>query len=153
MPLNRLEIAKRIAKEHENLNKQMAKIKSAIMQEVTSENFSDWRLDFIWQLRDFNNELLKHFDLEEEGGFMAEVLKVAPHTEHKVQALKDEHKKIIADVDKLLAELKSVSEKNAEKMSHIRTSINEIIMVLHSHESAENQLMQKAYYREYGGPA
>lgn len=74
---------KKVEKERVLLNKAFREIKLTIMQKITAEEFQHWRLEFLWQLRDFKNSLPKHFDLDEEGGFMRDILKVAPHTEKK----------------------------------------------------------------------
>lgn len=149
----KIKIARKVEKEHVHLNKALGEIKLTIMEEVTDEEFQNWRLEFLWQLRDFKNNLLKHFDLEEEGGFMRDVIKVAPHSEKKIAALKKEHGKIIEDLDKIITQLKHITKKDANKLNAIRLAINEIMTTLCSHENQENELMQRAYYREFGGPA
>ena len=67
MSRKKSDIAIQIEKEHECLKRDMGDIKNEVTKEVQSEGFPDWRLEFMWRLRDFRTHLQKHFDLEEEG--------------------------------------------------------------------------------------
>ncbi|MFQ5605310.1 MAG: hemerythrin domain-containing protein [bacterium] len=146
-------IAQQVEKDHDLLRQDIGDLKITFWEEVLPEDFSNWRLECIWQLRDFKNRLLKHFDLEEEGGFMQDVLNVAPQAERQVQQLKAEHEQISAQLDEVLAELKEMPEKDAKSLDTIRTKLNDIMNTIRKHENEEHKLLQKAYYREYGGPA
>lgn len=150
---NKISIALRVEEEHKKLNEDIGALKIMLLQEVSPKGFADWRMEVMWQLRDFKNQLLKHFDLEEEGGFMTDVLTVAPHAEAKINQLKDEHETILLDLDKILALMKIMHEKSAEQLNEIRIGINDMIATLRQHENEEHRLMQQAYYREYGGPS
>ena len=152
MPLERLKIAQEVELEHIQLNKQMLDLKKIIFGEVKEKNFPEWRLHFLWKLRDFKNELLKHFDLEEEGGFMHEVLKAAPQEAKKVDLLKQEHESMIASLDAVLQGLKAMGTVDKVSLNNIRNDLNHLIYRLESHETKENHLMQLAYYREFGYP-
>lgn len=151
MTQKKSDVARRVEEDHKSINQEVQKLKISMKKEFEPEDFSNWRLEFIWQLRDFKNRLLKHFDLEEEGGFMRDVLNVAPHSAGKVNQLKDEHDQIILDLDDILAKLKSMQEKDLSELENIRTSLNEIISDLRKHENEEHILLQRAYYREFGG--
>jgi hemerythrin len=153
MARKKSEVALQVEKDHEGLNQDMGALKMTLMKEIAAKDFPNWRLEFIWQLRDFKNRLLKHFDLEEEGGFMEEVLSVAPHTERKVKVLKEEHEQFVVELDEILTAIKGMQEKNNEELDSIRNRLTELISALRQHEAEENQLMQTAYFQEYGGPA
>ncbi|MFQ5500660.1 MAG: hemerythrin domain-containing protein [Candidatus Zixiibacteriota bacterium] len=146
-------VVTQVEDEHILLKQEMGALSMFAMQEKMNSDFGEWRLQFVWQLRDFKNRLLKHFDLEEEGGFMRDVLKISPQSLRKVDDLKAEHEKIAADLDRLTATMRAMRERNSEVLQSVRSDLNEIIVALRKHESEENQLIQRAYYREYGGPA
>lgn len=151
--MNNLSILEQTQRDHEMLNEEMGKLKIIIWQEASDKDFSNWRLDCLWQLRDFRNCLLKHFDLEEEGGFMADVLRVAAHEARKINELKGEHDEMIDLLDEILNNFKELSDKDAARLESIRSQLNELIQMLREHENDENNLLQRTYYREYGGPA
>ncbi|HEX9652199.1 MAG TPA: hemerythrin domain-containing protein [bacterium] len=151
--MTNLSILEQTRRDHEILNQEMGKLKIIIWQEIADRDFADWRLDCMWQLRDFRNCLLKHFDLEEEGGFMVDLLRVAAHEEHKINELKNEHDKMIALLDEILNSFKELQAKDSARLEKSRTSVNELIQMLRKHENEEHNLLQRTYYREYGGPA
>ncbi len=141
-----------VEREHIGLRAEMVSIHDCLHGNISSEEFSEWRLKFMWQMRDFKNRLLKHFDLEEEGGFMNDVISAAPHSERQVAGLKEEHNAISSSLDSILAKLKAMAEHNVESLEGIRTDLAGVFAVLREHENTEHQLMQRAFYREYGGP-
>ncbi|MFQ5823029.1 MAG: hemerythrin domain-containing protein [bacterium] len=153
MPLKKSDIASQIEKEHECIKRDMVDIKMDVMKEVSPKNFPDWRLEFIWRLRDFKTHLLKHFDLEEEGGFMNEILSEAPEAMNQVKKLEAEHGQIVSDLDRILSDLKEMQEKDISKLDGIRNCVIQLISTIRAHETAEDNLIQTVYYQEYGYPA
>jgi len=153
MTLPKLETALEVERDHKHLTEQMAKFRLFTRSEPEPEHYSRWRLEFLWQLRDFKNRLLKHFDLEEEGGFMQDVMAVAPHCERQINALKKEHERIPILMDGILMQLKAMREMDSDKLQQIQDRIAEIMGTLREHENQEHKLIQNAYYSEYGGPA
>jgi hypothetical protein len=151
--MTNLSILEQTQRDHKMLNEEMGKLKIIIWREISDKDFSDWRLDCLWHLRDFRNCLLKHFDLEEEGGFMADVLRVAAHEIHKINELKSEHDKMIALLDAILNSFKELQARDPARLEKIRASVNELIHILREHENEEHRLLQRTYYREYGEPA
>ncbi len=150
MPEKRARIVREIEGDHADIAHDLGELKLALMQETTEEKFSDWRLNLVWQLRDFQNRLLKHFDREEEGGFMTEVVKEAPHLAREVDALKVEHGAVKSELDAILWELKEMPVKDEARLAEIRRALEAMMMRLREHERREQVLMQKAFYREYG---
>ncbi|RMG39349.1 MAG: hypothetical protein D6732_04285, partial [Methanobacteriota archaeon] len=112
MPLTPKERAEKIREAHHHLKQEMANINQMICENVTEENFEQWRLDLLWRLRDFLNHLQKHFDLEEEGGFMSDIVLIAPHQKRMVDKLADEHEKMVDDFTRIISKLKKLQEKD-----------------------------------------
>lgn len=151
MTKKRYDTAHKIEEGHKGLNQKMGGIKLASMKEVSSEDFANWRLEFIWQLRDFKNCLLRHFDLEEDGGFMKDVLSAAPESQPKVNVLKAEHRQFSKSLEKIMDTLKAMHKKDSEKLEQTRIELNEILATLLKHEEEEHRLLQRTYFREYDG--
>ena len=152
MERDKTEVAEKIAKDHESIRRYIGALNLSEMTEVDAKEFFDWKLEFIWQLCDFKNRLLKHFDLEEEGGFMEDIVKVAPHLSRKVSGLKVEHDQILMSLDEILFKLKRMKKKNDTELEQVQFELNDVITSLRDHENEENILMQQAYYREFGSP-
>lgn len=150
MPLKEKEIAAKIREEHERIKQDMKKINTLTGAHVSQEGYAKWRLDLIWLLRDFKNALQKHFDLEEEGGFMTDVVKIAPQNINAVQKLETEHDTMNAMMEEILASLKDQEEKDDLKLEALRQRIGEFFEVLESHETAEGDLIESTYLQDEG---
>ncbi len=153
MTKKKYDTAHKIEVGHKGLNQQVGEIKLASTKEVSPENFAHWRLEFICQLRGFKKRLLRHFDLEEEGGFMQDVLSAAPESQPRVSVLKAEHRQFSKSLEKIMDSLKAMHKKDSEKLEQTRIDLNEILATLQKHEEEEHRLLQRTCFREYGGPA
>lgn len=145
-------IALQVEREHECFKRDLKNIAAEINKDVSSEDFSDWHVGMVWRLRDFRTHVLKHMDLEEEGGFMKEIINEAPETAREVERLEKEHQQITAALDNTLAALKEISGKNDLRITDVRAKVAGLVATILAHEKAENDLIQKAYYSEYGYP-
>ena len=89
------DLSLQVEKEHEHLRRELEELQASSSTQASGEQFAQWRLELIWQVRDFKNALLKHFDLEEEGGFMRDVRKMVPNSDPQVQELLAEHREMV----------------------------------------------------------
>ena len=153
MEENKSKIASQVLEEHNILRENILTLSKNIEIEVSEEEYEDWRLEFMWQLRDFRNHCLKHFDFEELGGFMKDVLNDAPETGKIVKKLEADHPDLIKELDEILDEFKKLEQKEDTKLQEIRKNVKHLIIRLKAHEKAENDLIQKVYSQEYGYPA
>ena len=151
MALKKIEVEKQLIKAHEELNRNIGELKLTIMERVSAKDFSDWRIQFIG-LQDLRQKLSKHFEFEEQGGFMAEVTDAAPQLLNQVKELEIEHKRILSNLDGVLTDFKKSDVKDKLELQDIFNRISGIMTTLHQHEITENELMQSAFYREYGSP-
>ena len=146
-------ITSKVLEEHNILKENINTLSKNIEKDVPDDKYEEWRLEFMWQLRDFRNHCLKHFDFEELGGFMKDVLNDAPETKTVVGKLEEEHTKIIKELDSILDDLKLLEKKEPEKLNNLKSDVKHLIIKLKAHEKAENDLIQKVYSQEYGYPA
>ena len=153
MAREKTDIAIQVEKEHECIQRDMRRIKDEVTREVSFDDFPDWRLEFLWRMRDFRLHVLKHIDLEEEGGFMHEILEEAPEVFNAVKKLEDEHEEIIHLMDDILEALRKMEYKDDNKISAVREQVLKLIKIIRAHEEEESELIQKAYYQVYGYPA
>lgn len=151
MPLSTHEIASRIHDEHEHIKQEMRKIRKMMNCEVSAADYPVWRMDFLWLLRDFYNDLQKHFDLEEEGGFMADVIRLAPEHCNAVEHLRKEHESMAIAVDNVIKTLKSARDYHPETIAKICREVDDVLLALTAHEATEGHLIEAAYLMDYGG--
>jgi len=142
------DLAKQIQQDHEDLKKEMNLLKQEIQKEVTPGQFSKWRMEFLWKLRDFKNEMLKHFDLEELNDFPNELRNLAPHFMSRFEDIKADHQKIIIDLEEILQILKTMNDLSS--FNRIRQKLTDLIAFIHTHEAAERELLEDTYLQDYG---
>ena len=142
-----------VEKEHELIKTNLHEINETIGKDLAGKDFSEWKLDFMWKLRDFRNTLEKHFDFEEESGFIQEIVDRAPETLNHAKELKKEHGEIVQVLDTIITELKSMDYLQEEKLLQIREQVATFVASIREHENAENELVQKVYCQEYGYPS
>ena len=152
MAAKKSNISTKVMDEHNILKENINAISKNVEVEIPDDKYEEWRLEFMWQLRDFRNHCLKHFDFEELGGFMQDVLSNAPETKNVVKKLEEQHKKIIEDLDDILEDLKLQEQRDDTKLQKLKENIKDLIIKLKAHEKAENDLIQKVYSQEYGYP-
>ncbi len=142
--------AARVQDEHESLKTTMTAIRAEIKSPLPEEDFGEWKLGFIWRLRDFQNELVKHFDLEEDGGFMQDLVNISPGCASRVEVLKQEHDDIIPRLNELTDRLKRISTNNDEDLGHVAEDVLSLFDLLERHEAAERELIQDVFFQDIG---
>jgi hypothetical protein len=153
MALTQIQVADQLTEEHNHIKKGLVDIQEAVKKPVSEKELHDWRLEFIWQLREFRNHLLKHFDFEEDGGFMHEIVEKAPEKLNVVKALGNQHQEIALALDHIIEHLKSLDHFDMKMYEEIRQHISEMVDTILKHKTAEIDLMQMVYYQDYGYPS
>ena len=143
-------MASLVQEEHDSLKETMAAIRSDLESDARNADFANWRLNFVWRLRDFQSALLKHFDLEEDGGFMEELVAVSPGCTARVALLKQEHEDIIPRLNELTDELKEMTSKQPITLNWVAAGLIDLFDLLERHEAAERELIQDVYFQDIG---
>lgn len=150
MGIKKTPSVEKVEKDHQHLKRDMDQLTKEVSAKISEEQFPEWKLEFTWQLRDFKNQLLKHFELEEEGGFNEELIHAAPEHHNRVRQLEDEHKQIISTLEKIVADLKQMDPTSFHEAPAIRERVLNLLKLLRAHEAAERQLIQDAYLQDFG---
>ncbi|MGA7303565.1 MAG: hemerythrin domain-containing protein [Rhodothermales bacterium] len=143
-------VASRIQEEHESLKSTMAAIRAELESGVSDADFPDWKLGFIWRLRDFQSALLKHFDLEEDGGFMQDLVAISPGCAVRVDRLKQEHDEVIPRLNGLTDQLKVMPARHGGELDRVIAGVIDLFDMLECHEAAERELIQDVYFQDIG---
>ena len=150
MPKHSQQLATRIQDEHARLEQIIRQIKDELKRPINVTGFADWRLKFVWKIRDFQNELMKHFDLEEDGGFMEDVISRAPRFAPQIKSLEHEHVDAVERLDRITAALKQLSAFDGQAWSEISDEIMSLFDSLEEHEAAERELILEVYFQDIG---
>ena len=144
------ELANQVGREHEALRDTMERLGTLFDRKIDPDGFVGWKLDLLRQLRDFENQLQKHFDLEEHGGYNAELIRIAPQLASRIAHLEEDHRKIVSDLDHVLDIVKSIENESSPMLPRVKDRIDTLLTLTRQHESQENAVVQDAYYQEYG---
>lgn len=85
--------------------------------------------------------IAEHFRFEEDNGYMDAVLHREPNLTRTVENLRDEHRRIAQDLDRLIEETKKGGCLDEAFRDQVRSWIEEVLR----HESRENALVQDAF--------
>ncbi len=100
-------------------------------------------------VRNLREVLAKHFADEERDGYMAPVLKTAPHFVEQTQKLKQQHQQFLDALDHYIDRLEKC-ESAYHCWQEVRTEFEEFLTQLHEHEAEETRIVQSAAGSEAG---
>jgi hypothetical protein len=94
------------------------------------------------RLEKIRSHLLNHFRFEEQGGYMAPVLKEEPRLAPEAKELLEQHGQLANGLEALIDEIGAAS--SVEEA--FRQNFHAWLRQVHQHEDHENRLVQEAYY-------
>jgi len=101
------------------------------------------------RLDELAEQVLDHFEHEEEGGYFAEVIGVAPRLCERANALLREH----AEMARHLSEMRHCAAERSRRSrwwEELREEFEKFFERFSAHEAAENVLLQEAYWDDIG---
>jgi hypothetical protein len=139
-----------IEADHVRLKAVMASISDDLDRSVTPSEFSAWKTTFILSLRDFQSQLLKHFDLEEDGGFIEDMKRLAPQWMHRIEGVERDHDRLRKRLREIISDLKACRSYSEYREMACKGRIIQLIDHLHEHEREETDMIQLAHNQVYG---
>jgi hypothetical protein len=104
----------------------------------------DWTQKVVKVLRDLRATLHCHFADEEGGGCLEEAVSFDPHLSPDVKSIEAEHPRLLAEVDRLIAQAEDGGTTPAEHLA-LTTAFDELCRELHTHEAAENEVLRRGF--------
>lgn len=92
------------------------------------------------------HDLVDHFRLEEENGYLDTIRQREPCLEHTLAKLSGEHRKLLQELDGILAELEWPQPALESLQRHVRMWVHNV----RGHEIRENDLIQDAFVHDLG---
>lgn len=144
-----VDLRRQMHKEHHTLR---------LLQDDLLDRFEDFCEDplprhaeaFQTVLMDFSRSLERHFDFEEQGGYMKVVVKRRPHHSTRVEELRAEHKEIRNEVAKLRDAIRQDLAGQEHLMKQFKKDFVDLIRTFGRHEQAERELIMDVYWVEGG---
>jgi hypothetical protein len=113
---------------------------------MESEDFTLWKIEFVWQIREFKNDLLRHFDFEEDSGFFDHFPKSQANGGIYGKKMRTEHKQLMKDLDKILTKLKKIRGINNPELKSMEVDILNLISEINKHENREMGVINSVYH-------
>ena len=133
----------RVLEEHHFLKELLGKIDRALSERTAT---IDEVCDLISQ---FGDLLVRHFALEEEGGYFAEALIQSPQLVARANELMAQHPKMCTEARDLVLELDG-STREQDWWQETRRRFDAFREELLVHEQREDRLLQEAYNQDLG---
>lgn len=140
----------RIESDRERLKKSKSSLLGFVHAGRDGSDFLSWKIEALYQLRDFQNRLAKHFDLEEEGGLFTQLLRLAPNASYRINSLAAEHGEILEAISDAITSLKAAGSTDADTHRRLRDDVDRILERIREHESLEQEMMYSAHNRVFG---
>jgi hypothetical protein len=142
---------KKIESEHKLLHNDLANIKVALKSWIESDDLLIWKIEFVWQMREFMHSLFKHFDFEEDSGVFDQITYQNAKNVNYGKIIRSEHKQILKKVNKILSGLKKNKEVKSQKLKALESEILDLIAIITKHENTEIEVIHSIYNREGTG--
>ena len=151
----RIDPVARLRHEHEELRIQLAKTQQGVAERANDLRAGRWigrrRRACPKELVELELALLRHFQLEEEGGALADVLQVAPRYFGRAEALQAQHAGLARELG-AIRELGELCGRSPECWSELELRLATFARKLQSHERAENEISSRVYLEDLGTP-
>jgi hemerythrin-like domain-containing protein len=97
----------------------------------------------------------RHFDrvisIEEEGGYMADILDVKPYLQERIDGLAAEHSRFRQRLRKLIPELNDIKEWEEPRFLEVCDELRALLDDIDAHDAREVELMQESLLLDDGG--
>jgi len=113
---------------------------------MESEDFTLWKIEFIWQMREFKNDLLRHFDFEEDSGLFDHFPKAQSKSGIYGKKMRTEHKQLMKDLEKILTKLKKIRGINNPELKSMEVDVLNLITEINKHENREIGVINSLYH-------
>jgi hemerythrin len=138
MAAENVEFLEAIRREHAELNRQIAVIKPMLAQKSSLAGLSS-------ALAMLLETVERHFEFEERGGYMGEVLRRRPSLQWEVDNLLNQHAVLRADLQRAFR-----SSGDPREWSDLVALLQQWIATIGRHEARENQLFQEVFDTDNG---
>jgi hemerythrin-like domain-containing protein len=97
----------------------------------------------------------RHFDrvisIEEEGGYMNEVIEAKPYLQNRIEHLEREHDVFRARLKALIPQLNSIKEWEEPRFEQVCQDLRQLLDDVDRHDLAESELLQESLMMDVGG--
>lgn len=102
-------------------------------------------------LKSFQRHLDRVISIEEDGGYMSEVLDAKPYYQNRIEQLQSDHRRFRARLRQLLPELNEFKEWEGSRFEQVCNDLRELLDDVDRHDMQEVELLQESLLCDEGG--
>lgn len=102
-------------------------------------------------IKSFQRHLERVISIEEEGGYMAEVVDAKPHFENRIDQLAGDHARFRVRLRRFISELNDVNEWEEPRFDQVCGDLKSLLEDVDRHDLAEIELLQESLLMDDGG--
>jgi hypothetical protein len=142
-------LAKWIQEEHAKVE-ELAHDLAELAVEPPASRRGVWLLELRERFERFRAHVIKHMAMEEEGGYMSEVLERRPTLTPEVQALRHEHGEIMRLLEFIHQSLETVTDEDRLIICDCCSRIRDVLSYGEQHVQRENLLVTSVFTQDIG---
>ena len=136
-----------LIREHEVVKAVIRQLEMLVEESGFVQQEPEWDRRLYDELLSFRRHLQRHFYLEEEDGFMVDVVALMPQASDQVEELCRQHSEILSTVDELIRKCLHLASGTSIQLTEFRNRVLQVLSSLRDHETEENQLVQQVFHR------
>ncbi len=140
-----------IAGHHRRLRQLLAALQEVIDARAQEREGPMLATAMLALLVDLEHELPIHFEVEEQGGYFADVLRVAPEMSRHLDRLKEDHVDFMERSGQLLEYAREAAE-GTRRWGEVEQLFAKLASRLSTHERNENDIIQQLFMLDSGQP-
>lgn len=125
--------------DHRRLDAKLRELRGAIEAAPVAAVDAGERIDEL--LKQLRNELQWHFDCEQEGGCLDEVVARLPRLSFEADRIQAQHEELLDEIDRLIDEAREYPYAHERFLEHLDAFYRQF----HEHEEAEDQLLREGF--------
>jgi hypothetical protein len=102
-------------------------------------------------IKSFQRHLERVISLEEEGGYMANVLEARPYFQDRIDQLASDHARFRKRLQKLMPQLNEISEWEEPRFNEVCSELRSLLDDVDEHDAREIELLQESLLYDDGG--
>jgi hemerythrin-like domain-containing protein len=150
MPATNVSIASQLKKEHAYIHEITKKIEKLVAVIKPQRPALEWGSSLLENLSSLREHLEKHFEFEETGGFMEEVMKALPNISPQVESLRRDHQILTFEINDLYRRAERLILDSGPTSREIGEDIKHFLHSLREHERKENALVLHVFLDDVG---
>jgi len=143
-----LEIGKWLRQEHKEVSRLVAGLRKVAAE--PPKGYAKWLEELREAFKEFHARMLRHFELEEDGGYLSQVLEARPTLSDRIGLLESEHRQIQMLIENLHPALAACRSDDRLLVHDCCIRIQVLLNCIRDHEAKENELVSQTHSTDLG---